>query len=98
MMVLKVGMRRGPMGGAERRNLDMPIPTGGYREVAEDIAARIKSGEYPPGERLPTYRELADLYQVSVTTVQRAVIILQDRGMIVGLQGRGLWVAESKQR
>lgn len=76
----------------------MPIPTGGYREVAEDIAARIKSGEYPPGERLPTYRELADLYQVSVTTVQRAVIILQDRGMIVGLQGRGLWVAESKQR
>ncbi|WP_245714560.1 winged helix-turn-helix domain-containing protein [Micromonospora inyonensis] len=73
---------------------NMPIPTGGYREVAEDIAARIKSGEYAPGDRLPTYRELSDLYRVSVTTVQRAVIILQDRGLVVGLQGRGLWVAE----
>ncbi|MDG4798670.1 winged helix-turn-helix domain-containing protein [Micromonospora sp. WMMD1082] len=72
----------------------MPIPTGGYREVAEDLATRINSGEYPPGERLPTYKEFADLYSVSVTTVQRAIIILQDRGLIVGLQGRGLWVAE----
>ncbi|MFC8845327.1 MULTISPECIES: winged helix-turn-helix domain-containing protein [unclassified Micromonospora] len=72
----------------------MPIPTGGYREVAEDVAARIRTGEYALGDRLPTYRELSDLYQVSVTTVQRAVIILQDRGLVVGLQGRGLWVAE----
>ncbi|MEV4119841.1 winged helix-turn-helix domain-containing protein [Micromonospora sp. NPDC049645] len=72
----------------------MPIPTGGYREVAEDLAARIKSGEYGAGERLPTYNELSDLYDVSVTTVQRAIIVLQTRGLVVGLQGRGLWVAE----
>ncbi|GAB3948700.1 winged helix-turn-helix domain-containing protein [Micromonospora vulcania] len=72
----------------------MPIPKGGYREVAEDLATRIRSGEYPPGERLPTYNELSDIYRVSVTTVQRAIIILQDRGLVVGLQGRGLWVAE----
>ncbi|WP_406067923.1 winged helix-turn-helix domain-containing protein [Micromonospora sp. NBC_01638] len=72
----------------------MPIPTSGYREVAEDLAARIKSGEYAPGERLPTYNELADLYKVSVTTVQRAIIVLQTRGLVVGLQGRGLWVTE----
>ncbi|MEU6019999.1 winged helix-turn-helix domain-containing protein [Micromonospora sp. NPDC047134] len=75
----------------------MPIPAGGYREVTEDLTARIKAGEYGPGDRLPTYRELSDLYQVSVTTVQRAVIILQDRGLIVGLQGRGLWVAERRE-
>ncbi|MFG3554392.1 winged helix-turn-helix domain-containing protein [Micromonospora sp. NPDC047557] len=72
----------------------MPIPTSGYREVAEDLAARIRSGEYAPGERLPTYNELSDIYNVSVTTVQRAVIVLQTRGLVVGLQGRGLWVAE----
>ncbi|WP_229705655.1 winged helix-turn-helix domain-containing protein [Micromonospora sonchi] len=86
------------MGVPNEGSFDMPIPTGGYREVAEDMAARIKSGEYGPGDRLPTYRELSDLYQVSVTTVQRAVIILQDRGLIVGLQGRGLWVAERQGR
>ncbi|MET0416971.1 MAG: GntR family transcriptional regulator [Actinoplanes sp.] len=58
----------------------MPIPASGYREVAEDLAARIRSGEYAPGERLPTYNELSDL--------------LQTRGLVVGPQGRGLWVAE----
>ncbi|MFI5927648.1 winged helix-turn-helix domain-containing protein [Micromonospora sp. NPDC051543] len=54
----------------------------------------IANGEYAPGERLPTYNELSALYDVSVTTVQRAVIVLQTRGLVVGLQGRGLWVAE----
>ncbi|WP_327043165.1 winged helix-turn-helix domain-containing protein [Micromonospora ureilytica] len=53
-----------------------------------------QSGEYAAGERLPTYNELSDLYDVSVTTVQRAIIVLQTRGLVVGLQGRGLWVAE----
>ncbi|MGC4856172.1 winged helix-turn-helix domain-containing protein [Micromonospora sp. DT4] len=62
--------------------------------MAEDLAARIASGEYAPGERLPTYNDLSALYDVSVTAVQRAVIVLQTRGLVVGLQGRGLWVAE----
>ncbi|MGC4767465.1 GntR family transcriptional regulator [Micromonospora sp. DT44] len=48
-----------------RRNLHRPIPTSGYREVAEDLAARIASGEYAPGERLLTYNELSALYDVS---------------------------------
>ncbi|WP_112679703.1 winged helix-turn-helix domain-containing protein [Micromonospora saelicesensis] len=61
---------------------------------SRQLATRIKSGEYAAGERLPTYSELSNLYDVSVTTVQRAIIVLQTRGLVVGLQGRGLWVAE----
>ena len=71
----------------------MTIPMG-YRKIAADLRARIEGGEYPPGERLPTYAELATIYSTSVSTVQRAVMLLQAQGVIVGVQGAGLYVAE----
>jgi GntR family transcriptional regulator len=70
------------------------IPRTGYRVIADDLAARILSGEYPPGSPIPTYKELATIYSVSVTTVQRALIILQDRGLVVGVPGRRNYVAD----
>ena len=72
----------------------MPIPRTGYREVANDLQARIDSGEYPPGTKIPSYAQLAKLYSVGVTTVQRAILVLQERGTLVGVQGRGVYVAE----
>lgn len=73
----------------------MPIPRTGYREVAQDLQARIDAGEYPPGTKIPSYSQLAALYSVGVTTVQRAILVLQERGVLVGVQGRGVYVAES---
>ncbi|MFI9526804.1 GntR family transcriptional regulator [Micromonospora rosaria] len=70
----------------------MTIPMG-YRKIAADLHARIEQGEYPPETRLPTYAELAQLYSASVSTVQRAVMLLQAQGVIVGVQGAGLYVA-----
>ncbi|MBW4705877.1 GntR family transcriptional regulator [Micromonospora sp. RL09-050-HVF-A] len=72
----------------------MTIPMG-YRKIAADLHARIKQGEYPPESRLPSYAELAQLYSASVSTVQRAVMLLQVQGIIVGVQGAGLYVAEA---
>ncbi len=72
----------------------MTIPMG-YRKIAADLRARIEAGEYPPGQRLPTYAELAQLYSSSVSTVQRAVMLLQVQGVIVGVQGAGLYAAET---
>ena len=71
----------------------MTIPMG-YRKIAADLRARIAGGEYSPGERLPTYAELASLYSASVSTVQRAVMVLQTEGVVVGVQGAGLYAAE----
>lgn len=72
----------------------MPIPTTGFREVARDLQARIDSGEYPPGSKIPSYSQLAVLYSVGISTVQRAILVLQERGTLVGVQGRGVYVAE----
>jgi GntR family transcriptional regulator len=61
-------------------------------QVLADLTERIKKGEYPPGTKLPSARELADLYDVSTSTVQRILALLQERGMVVGQQGRGVYV------
>lgn len=71
----------------------MPAVPLSYAQIADDLAARIAVGEYPPGSMLPTTAELADLYSVSVTTAYRAVALLRDRGLAVGSQGRGVFVA-----
>lgn len=71
----------------------MPIPMTNSA-IADDLAERIGRGEYPPGTQLPRLAELAAMYSVSVSTVQRATDRLKERGLIVGSQGRGLFVAE----
>ncbi|HEU5108998.1 MAG TPA: winged helix-turn-helix domain-containing protein [Micromonosporaceae bacterium] len=73
----------------------MTIPLN-YRGIADDIAARIATGEYPPGAKIPSYSKLASLYSVSISTAQRAVMVLQERGLVVGAQGRGVFVREAE--
>jgi GntR family transcriptional regulator len=65
-----------------------------YREVADDIQERIERGEYAPGDPIPSYAKLADLYGVSVSTASRAVALLRDRGVVIGHPGRGVYVPE----
>jgi DNA-binding GntR family transcriptional regulator len=65
-----------------------------YRQIANDLAQRIRNGEYPPGYELPSYAQLAELYSVSTATASRAYGLLHDRGLIVGSPGRGVFVAD----
>ena len=43
-----------------------------YLRVADDIAARIASGELAPGTRLRAERDLASHYGVAYGTIRRA--------------------------
>ncbi|MFC7756981.1 winged helix-turn-helix domain-containing protein [Catellatospora bangladeshensis] len=64
-------------------------------EIAADIAARIKTGEYPPGSRLPSYSQLTEIYApVSVATIARVIRDLRIQGVVVGSPGRGVYVPE----
>jgi DNA-binding GntR family transcriptional regulator len=65
-----------------------------YRQIADDLTARIKAGEYAPGAKLPSYTQLAELYSVSISTASRAYGVLHVRGLIEGEHGRGVFVAE----
>jgi GntR family transcriptional regulator len=67
-----------------------------YRTIAADVEQKIERREYPPGARIPSYRELSLLYGVSVATVQRAVRVLRLAGTAIGHQGRGVFVAHRR--
>jgi GntR family transcriptional regulator len=60
-----------------------------HAQIADDLAARIAAGEYRPGDRLP---RTAELYSCSTSTAYRAVSLLRFKGIVVGMQGKGVYV------
>lgn len=70
----------------------MPAVPLSYSQIAEDLAARIAAGEYKPGDRLPRTKEIAELYSCSPSTAYRAVSLLRYQGVVVGAQGKGVYV------
>ena len=69
-----------------------PEPERVYEQVADDIAARIKSGELAPGTRLRAERDLAEHYEVAYGTIRRAMALLRERGLIRTVHGRGTYI------
>lgn len=62
-----------------------------------DIRARIASGEWPPGHKLPSTKALAEMHAVnSPTTVRQAITILIETGELYGHQGLGVFVTEQE--
>ena len=61
-------------------------------QIADDLAARIASGEYAAHTKLPSTRELADLYSVSPGTIAQVQRRLRERGLTYGVPGAGVFV------
>lgn len=74
----------------------MPPTQMTYRQIADDLAQRIAVGEYPPGSQLPSTAQLAELYSVNRSTIVRAVGLLHDRDLVVGVPGRGVFVPDAE--
>ncbi len=66
-----------------------------YRQIADQLRARITSGELVPGTRLPPERRLAAVLGVNRTTIVNAYRELAADGLIVGHVGRGTVVADA---
>jgi GntR family transcriptional regulator len=64
-----------------------------YRQIVDQLAGLIRSGQVPPNTRLPSFRELAPQLLVSLITVRRAYADLETAGLIVCRQGQGTFVA-----
>lgn len=62
------------------------------RELAGHLRTLIETGEWPPGFKLPTARELASEHDVSLTTAVRAVAIVRDEGLLTTIRGTGSYV------
>jgi GntR family transcriptional regulator len=66
-----------------------------YEEIADDLRKRIEAGEFPPGSRLPTRRELTAHYEVTEPVIDRAMQILRVLGVTETLAGVGVFVRDS---
>lgn len=64
-------------------------------QIAEQIMDGIESGEWPPGERLPSVRETAGKVMVNPNTVMRTYDWLQQNGIIFNKRGIGFFVADN---
>ena len=73
---------------------DRPI----YSQLMEQIKRRIITGEYPPGEKMPSVRELAMEAAVNPNTMQKAFAQLEQEGLLHTQRTSGRFVTEDRER
>lgn len=66
-----------------------------YLQAAEALRAGIQTGEYAPGSRLPSARVLQVRFGVSGSTVQNALRVLKQGGLVYSVLGRGSYVCST---
>ncbi|HTJ98458.1 MAG TPA: GntR family transcriptional regulator [Bordetella sp.] len=83
------------VGADLQRRLDHYVRPGipKYMAMRDAIAHAVADGSWLPGLRLPTEVEWAATLPLSVGTIQRALRMLVDEGIIVRQQGSGTFVA-----
>lgn len=72
--------------------------TPGYRVIAGEMLALIRSGKVGPGERLPTMSQLEETYGVTRPTVRKAYGVLIENGYVVAHGRVGYFVRVVKRR
>ena len=69
---------------------DAPI----YAQLIEQIKVGIVAGGFPPGDRLPSVRDLAQEAGVNPNTMQRALTELERDGLVYSQRTAGRFVTE----
>ena len=72
---------------------DRPI----YAQILEVIQLRIIVGQYRPGEKIPSVRELAAEAGVNPNTMQKALTELERSGLVMAQRTSGRMVTENKE-
>jgi GntR family transcriptional regulator len=62
------------------------------RRIAAELRVAIETGQFPPGAKLPSERELAQRYGSARNTAREAIRLLSDEGLVQAEHGRGVFV------
>lgn len=65
-----------------------------YEQVSGSIEIMIENGSLQPGARIPSEKELCQLFDTSRITVRRAIKELNDRGILEVVHGKGTFVRD----
>jgi DNA-binding transcriptional regulator YhcF (GntR family) len=78
--------------------LDPDDPRPPYVQVASALRAAILTKTFQPGDKLPSGSQLSARYGVARMTIQTAIRVLRDEGLVVSRQGSGVFVRERTAR
>ena len=67
-----------------------------YAQIVDEMTMRIASGQYPPGGKLPSVRDLALEAGVNPNTMQRALAELERRELVHSERTSGRFVTEEE--
>ena len=68
-----------------------------YVQLVEKIRLEIISGRLKSGERLPSVRELALIVRVNPNTMQKALVELENEGLVYTERTNGKFVTQNKE-
>jgi DNA-binding GntR family transcriptional regulator len=68
-----------------------------FMQLAAILRERIRSGEYPPGRKIPAIIELEEESGLSTMTVRRAIAVLAGEGLVHTVPGRGTFVRQGER-
>ncbi|MFG1952922.1 GntR family transcriptional regulator [Micromonospora sp. NPDC048830] len=69
-----------------------------HRQIAAQLKAQVRRGDWGPGERLPSIPAIAEMFGVAKQTVQRAVDQLRVEGILITKPGSGTYVRGTRRR
>jgi len=76
-------------------NPESPVPL--YRQLADLLLARIRSGEYPAGSRITSEHELARAHRIGRPTARQATDFLVRRDVLLRRRGSGTYVCTPRE-
>ena len=68
-----------------------------YIQLLEKLRIEIVSGKLKPGERLPSVRELALTTRVNPNTMQKALVELENEGLVYTERTNGKFVTDNQE-
>ena len=68
-----------------------------YAQIVDEMTMRIASGQYPPGGKLPSVRDLALEAGVNPNTMQRALAELERKELVHSERTSGRFVTEEEE-
>ncbi|WP_422769442.1 GntR family transcriptional regulator [Plantactinospora sp. WMMC1484] len=69
-----------------------------HRQIAAQLRARIRNGDWAAGDRLPSIPAIAEMFGVAKQTVQRAIDQLRVEGVLITKPGSGTYVRGTRRR
>jgi len=64
-----------------------------YEQVKDGLRRLVMTGAIPPGDKLPSVRQLAGALAINPNTIQRAVDALEQEGYVYSVPGKGSFAA-----